>query len=767
MKGNPPSNSLDKFTSILAAKGGDPLQVYEFLLENGVDIPVKYSITLNMLGKSINLPVNRQYPNFNIMKSVDEQLLLLLFAEEIEMYIPFVRETGMVSPEKTDSDHRLLISIGNPLYCIGDKKSDFKIEIFRQNTDASKVTFDCIGINNFHQNSEAYDEMTASVVADVMVKFLTGLLKTLKALSAKAKKEETNFFYGFSPLIATDAKFSIISEITKLVLELTKEKRDFDWVSYMEGSETVLVKSKVNTTSSPKKRSKKHKMLGSDIPKEVEEGKLSSPEFQEWEIGKLVEAWKEGIVTLPAYQRTSAWKLADNRKLIASILRTEGLLVTDFITLGVENEDLDFEETSPINLEGKNILLINGFQRLTAILLYLSNSYAVDVSSFTGLAEDAQETLAVKMKDSGGVRFDQLSDKDKEAFLKVKLPICLREGTSRCLSKLFIYLNRGKPLLASESLLNPVLFKQYFNAIKHLAESNTALKSMCTGTLRGKTAEGIHKATESILLSILAAINGCYSGSPEKDLTSLSSIVLAEKNDVNVYKFISFVENFVDFVQEKDVEVKYFKGEFEEANIMYKMASPRSGTISIKPVYFVRLAEVFYRVLDAFAKATGRDFCSGWRLEFPWLYSNRETISKTLNSMVKGEFVAPYIEGQKYNPLTRDLLMGDNIVKLPFDDDLQWKEFLSYINEGMEWEAVENSQSQSLSLVYNDTGLSEESYDELVALLSLKVLEDDEKHSYHMLSNMFDVVSNNTNRKSTHKALTVFMFLFLFGIISK
>ncbi len=767
MKGNPPSNSLDKFTSILAAKGGDPLQVYEFLLENGVDIPVKYSITLNMLGKSINLPVNRQYPNFNIIKSVDEQLLLLLFAEEIEMYIPFVRETGMVSPEKTDSDHRLLISIGNPLYCIGDKKSDFKIEIFRQNTDASKVTFDCIGINNFHQNSEAYDEMTASVVADVMVKFLTGLLKTLKALSAKAKKEETNFFYGFSPLIATDAKFSIISEITKLVLELTKEKRDFDWVSYMEGSETVLVKSKVNTTSSPKKRSKKHKMLGSDIPKEVEEGKLSSPEFQEWEIGKLVEAWKEGIVTLPAYQRTSAWKLADNRKLIASILRTEGLLVTDFITLGVENEDLDFEETSPINLEGKNILLINGFQRLTAILLYLSNSYAVDVSSFTGLAEDAQETLAVKMKDSGGVRFDQLSDKDKEAFLKVKLPICLREGTSRCLSKLFIYLNRGKPLLASESLLNPVLFKQYFNAIKHLAESNTALKSMCTGTLRGKTAEGIHKATESILLSILAAINGCYSGSPEKDLTSLSSIVLAEKNDVNVYKFISFVENFVDFVQEKDVEVKYFKGEFEEANIMYKMASPRSGTISIKPVYFVRLAEVFYRVLDAFAKATGRDFCSGWRLEFPWLYSNRETISKTLNSMVKGEFVAPYIEGQKYNPLTRDLLMGDNIVKLPFDDDLQWKEFLSYINEGMEWGAVENSQSQSLSLVYNDTGLSEESYDELVALLSLKVLEDDEKHSYHMLSNMFDVVSNNTNRKSTHKALTVFMFLFLFGIISK
>jgi len=537
-------------------------------------------------------------------------------------------------------------------------------------------------------------------------------------------------------------------------------------------------KDKKTTTPPTAKKQVQRKTLSIAIPNANLGGDLSDPYLVTITIKDYIQMIVDGIIEVPLYQRGKVWKAADNETLIADILQTPSgaPFTTNFLTCGIAGEDKGDPDIANIKDKG-GMLQIDGLQRSVALRLFIEDKLSVPIQSFHWLTGADQERLemAAGTLQVRNIRMSNLLEEDKEKFLSTKLHMVVRYGHTIRLAHLFASLNRGRPLLTSEQLFSPFMFgERPYEMLQRLATSNVLLRAVFSASGRVAGGEATQQERQSVergLLNLCAIMIGCYSGTPGIDYLKTAAYMKANDNDETVERIETLITGLLSFVLEGGVDAE--EKEFSTIgvdNILYRMASPVSGRYTAKPVLFLHIAETFIKVVTAYATAKGIPL----KLEnadkiYEWLLPQRATIAQVITGIKQNK-----VPGTKVPIVMASTGVADAAivemphVALPEMTEEEMSHFaIEYglYNTGERYYTYEFMANGFLDpTLQSDYDAAGETLEAIREALS-ELHSGREATELTVLSDLYSKVSRNTNGPLVHRALSIYLPLFLFGIV--
>jgi len=606
-------------------------------------------------------------------------------------------------------------------------------------------------------------------------------------------------FYGFYPLkpgrqsIQTFAG-ELLREVWRSSListgpQLQKQKLFESVASKIQNSQEshIMSKPKKAAATDPKvvelqKTSKKQpqrKVLNIAIPNAELGGDLSGPYVVTVTIGRFVEMITKGIIEVPLYQRGIVWKATDNETFIADILQTPpgAPFTTNFFTCGIEGDDKGEPDIENITEEGA-LILTDGLQRSVPLRLFVEDKLSIPIQAFHWLTGVDQERLEIAAGTLGvrNIRMSNLQQEDVDKFLSTKLFMVIRYGHSIRLAHLFAALNRGKPLLASEQLFSPFMFgERPYEMLQRLASTNALLRAVFSASGRvtgGEATQQERQAVERGLLNLCAVMIGCYSGTPGIDYLKTAAYMKANDTEESVERFETLITGLLSFILEEGVAAD--EREFTTIgvdNIMYRMQSSVSGRYTPKPVWLLHIADVLIRVVTAHASAKGIPL----KLEnatkiYEWLVPQRATMAKVLAGIRHNKVPdskTPIVMAS--TGVSDEAILQMPRVSLPTMTEDEMSRFIieyGLYNTGERFYTYEFlSNGFTDPSIINDPSAAGETLEEIRNALEA-LHAGREATELAVLADIYTKVSRNTNGPLVHKTLSIYLQLFLFGIVA-
>jgi hypothetical protein len=755
----------------------------------------------------------------------EANLFSLLLAKELRITANYstIANTFMVvgkpAGRRADTDAVVSITMENPFSTQKTKPflSEFYIEVIENKSGNVLAETTC------NLTAQAGDDKSVAVfqeaVLPVLKLFLSTLLpqviQTIGVIQSRKTGKSTHAgvfdsFYSFKPSADMNdltPSSVLLVEFINVLLELitmtgeavNRVSRRSDWLSLISGRgfsaqdhllEQLLEQGHVEPLI---QRGKKKQIADIDIPQsEVALGQSLHPmAFSDRiTVMELIRLHRDRKLIVPDFQRkATAWSVDDKRSFITDLITLpNGFYDTSPTTIGIEADETKFDqfEYEKGDVLGMfNSILVDGLQRLTAILDFVTGVFGLKQSMFTSLGEEETAKLEIQCKASGvnsvqGIRFHQMSKDTQERFLNTHLLLSIRVGDMVALSKLFSQMNLGKPLLANEIAVSPFnLSPHWFGLIKDLS-NDPALRSIRSGKVKSDE-DSVSTATEELILKILSAFAGSFTNTGKQDYFAAAAAYRKMASTQNVSRMNGLLRNLLDFLLETQVEEKFS----ETMGAVYVLSSGDSSS-SVKPLFFIYLVTVIGRVVSAYCKVKGIEVAAEWAVmpELEWLFEQRKVIWDVRDIMAKGHVKAA---GQPLGirvatsaAIEHAALPHIPFFKIPFDSAAQWVEFYMHLYEVED--AVGMAEAPKLAtlglsdedlMVFLSEGFAAEKFsaddvDELSKTIVESIMfqfKSNETTVATIYRNLFSRISKSTNGVALHTALQMMLMWNLFHII--
>lgn len=755
------------------------------LVESGFPLQHIVEVDLDNTKESgtIKKDVASKFP-FVITRKHEATLLRIMFASKITLKAAVDPTTLMLSPKMAGTLSPVVyVTIDNPLTHTAPLSS-FNIvyrDIITTGSAASTVVKDVKNVT-YLSTDIGFNELQSTLVSELLRRFFAKTLNLINSTVKTCAESPTMLFYGFPPFDTTQTLNMQHVISTALTSSQKTVKPTSSWHSVLFGTSVekdvwksvldVLQDDGVKQTGTAKKQM----VLSMSDSVNADSYDIGGPDIMLLTVEEIVTLLAKKVVTVPLYQREIAWKTADSAQFIGTMLTSPENVITDFITIGVVG-DVDgkfVSDPDKADEVGGSQMLLNGLQRVNAIISFMNNEFAITPDNLTFVSEEAKSQIRLFMQADGmqsTIRYNQLSAADKRYFLSRKLPVCVRYGSNTNLSLYFVFLNKGKPLMPNESLFTPALFGMYFEPLKTLISTNPYLNEIFKPSAKN------NKSTRHVefgTLCLLCALHDVYTGSPIRDFTALSAVLSTKQSDTEVSDTIAFIENLLNFVFEVDMDNRHFVNPHFKFNVLYRMQSPVTGQITSKPVFFIRFAAVLHKVLHAYSEATGTNISAAWSTSLPWLYEQRSKMADIVSSVVCNQIkdtnlhiVDPSLPKESLSDIERDALLALPNVNIPIETAEQYELFLEHLSPTPipSFSSYMPYTHINGSLVFEpDVAVTVAA--EMSDMMSLYSYGSvDERNCLALLQNVFAKVSVNTNGVLVHTALDVYLTWFLFNIL--
>jgi len=288
----------------------------------------------------------------------------------------------------------------------------------------------------------------------------------------------------------------------------------------------------------------------------------------------------------------------------------------------------------------------------------------------------------------------------------------------------------------------------------------------------GEATQQERQAVERGLLNLCAVMIGCYSGTPGIDYLKTAAYMKANDTEESVERFETLITGLLSFILEEGVAAD--EREFTTIgvhNIMYRMQSSVSGRYTPKPVWLLHIADVLIRVVTAHASAKGIPL----KLEnatkiYEWLVPQRATMAKVLAGIRHNKVPdskTPIVMAS--TGVSDEAILQMPRVSLPTMTEDEMSRFIieyGLYNTGERFYTYEFlSNGFTDPSIINDPSAAGETLEEIRNALEA-LHAGREATELAVLADIYTKVSRNTNGPLVQKTLSIYLQLFLFGIVA-